>query len=144
MRKASFIIFLCWVVFAFLLYLGYGESYGLPPIVLPIEYAHLPKLITTVWSETALLISGLMLAFASYATYSTKKRKRTAKTVSNKEPYKKVDKFERIQRKRKVDYYSTPGTYEIREARPHKYQERKPPSKTSWDREIDDWVKKRK
>ena len=48
---------------------------------------------------------------------------------------------------RRKEFYTTPGTYEIREARPHKFTPREKPreqSTKSWDKDIDDWVKKRK
>lgn len=45
---------------------------------------------------------------------------------------------------RKMEYYTSPGTYDIVERRPHKYEPRRKPEKKSWDKELDDWVKKRR
>ena len=44
----------------------------------------------------------------------------------------------------RTEFYTTPGTYDIVEAHPHKFNPREKPDKKSWDEELDDWVKKRK
>jgi hypothetical protein len=44
----------------------------------------------------------------------------------------------------RTEFYTTPGTYDIVEAHPHKFNPREKPNKKSWDEELGDWVKKRK
>jgi len=67
LRKAPILILVCWIVFGFLLYLGYGEVYELPQIDLPTEYAYLPEALSTQTSTIAFVISGLVLGLVSYA-----------------------------------------------------------------------------
>jgi len=143
-RAVPIFIFVCWIVFVFLLYLGYGDTYGLPQIDLPIGYEHLPEVLSTQTSAIAFLISGLFLGLVSYAIIFQTRGNISGKVGKIGSKYRSGARANTSRTKRTKEYYTNPGTYEIREARPHKYQERKPPTKKSWEKELYNWVKKRR
>lgn len=89
------------------------------------------------------LVSVVILLYLLYRVVG-KRRRHVSDTSSKTGTELRGDRRVSGDKTRRMEFYTTPGTYEIIEERLHKYEPKKHSVKKSWGKELDDWVKERR
>ena len=94
-------------------------------------------------SETQKIIIILSVSVVSAIVWIARRRHTHGTSKRGAGPRSRTD-SRRRQTNGRMEFYTTPGAYDIVEVRPTKYTKRQQTREKSWDKELDEWVNKRR